>query len=48
VLKLFRPERDVKARLRMVMTKAFDDVSDLASREKVSIKTAAYILAIDG
>jgi len=31
----------------MVMTKAFYDVYDLASREKVSMRTAAYMLAIE-
>ncbi|MBW1974824.1 MAG: Glu/Leu/Phe/Val dehydrogenase [Deltaproteobacteria bacterium] len=47
IQKLFWTESDVKAKLRMVMTKAFYDVYDLASREKVSMRTAAYMLAIE-
>ncbi|MHA1603290.1 MAG: glutamate dehydrogenase, partial [Candidatus Freyarchaeota archaeon] len=39
-------EREVNVRLRDLMLKAFDEVLSIHEKEKVDIRTAAYILAI--
>lgn len=38
---------DVMAKLEVLMNKAVDDTWDLAAKEKVSLRTAAFMLAID-
>lgn len=47
IQKLFWTEDDVNQRLRKVMIKAFHEVYDISRREKVNMRTAAYMLAID-
>ena len=44
--KLFWTEEDINCRLDAVMTRAFGEVLALAIRHKVTMRTAAYILAI--
>ncbi len=39
-------ERDVNVRLRDLLLKAFDEVLSIHKREKVDLRTAAYILAV--
>lgn len=46
VQKLFWTEDDVNQRLEQIMTRAFKEVYDIAVREKVNMRTAAYMLAI--
>ncbi len=45
--KLFWQEEDINSRLDAIMTRAFHDVLRIAERESVSMRTAAYILAVD-
>ncbi|NLE73246.1 MAG: Glu/Leu/Phe/Val dehydrogenase [Actinobacteria bacterium] len=45
--KLFWQEEDINSRLDAIMTRAFRDVLRIAEREKVSMRTAAYILAVE-
>lgn len=47
VQKLFWSEDDVNQRLQLIMSKAFNEVCDISTREKVNMRTAAYMLAID-
>lgn len=47
VQKLFWTEDDVNQRLDQIITRAFHEVHDLSVKEKVSMRTAAYMLAID-
>lgn len=46
VQKLFWTEEDINTRLHQVMKKAFQEVYTISVREKVSMRTAAYMLAI--
>jgi glutamate dehydrogenase (NAD(P)+) len=46
VQKLFWTEDDVNTRLHQIMTRAFHEVHDISAKEKVSMRTAAYMLAI--
>lgn len=46
VQRLFWNEDDVNQRLDQIMTKAFHEVYDLSVKEKVNMRTAAYMLAI--
>jgi len=46
VQKLFWTERDVNQRLEQIMKRAFAEVYAIVRKEKVSMRTAAYILAI--
>ncbi len=46
VQKYFWTENEVVARLREIMTRAFDDVHTIAEREKVDMRTAALIKGI--
>lgn len=46
IQKLFWTEEDVNQRLRQVMTRAFQEVTSISRREKVNLRTAAYMLAI--
>jgi glutamate dehydrogenase/leucine dehydrogenase len=46
VQRLFWNENDVNQRLNQVMTKAFHKVYELSLKEKVNIRTAAYMLGI--
>jgi glutamate dehydrogenase (NAD(P)+) len=46
VQKLFWTEDDVNTRLHRIMTRAFHEVHDISVKEKVSMRTAAYMLAI--
>jgi glutamate dehydrogenase (NAD(P)+) len=43
----FWTEEVVNARLEQIMVKAFADVDQVAQKYKVSMRIAAYILAID-
>jgi glutamate dehydrogenase (NAD(P)+) len=42
----FWSERDVNVQLREIMTKAFHEVLDISQKEKVDMRTAAYMLAV--
>jgi len=44
--KLFWTEDDVNQRLDQIMTRAFHEVYDISLKEKVNMRTAAYMLAI--
>jgi len=46
VQKLFWTEDDVNRQLQRVMSKAFKEVHAIAAKEKVNMRTAAYILAV--
>jgi glutamate dehydrogenase (NAD(P)+) len=46
VQKLFWTEEDVNQRLNQIMTRAFYEVYGISVKEKVNMRTAAYILAI--
>lgn len=46
VQKLFWTEEDINTRLHQVMKRAFQEVYAMSVREKVSMRTAAYMLAI--
>jgi len=46
VQKLFWTEDDVNQRLDQIMTRAFHEVYDISLKEKVNMRTAAYMLAI--
>jgi glutamate dehydrogenase (NAD(P)+) len=46
IQKLFWTEQDVNQRLRQVMTRSFHEVYSISRKEKVNLRTAAYILAI--
>ncbi len=39
-------EEDVNRRLREIMTRSFQEVKEIAGRERVDMRTAAYILAV--
>lgn len=45
--KLFWQEDDINSRLDAIMTRAFRDVLRISHHQKVSMRTAAYILAVD-
>ncbi len=47
VQKLFWTEDDVNQRLDHIMTRAFKEVHSLSKKEKVNMRTAAYMLAIE-
>ncbi|MBI5583046.1 MAG: Glu/Leu/Phe/Val dehydrogenase [Deltaproteobacteria bacterium] len=47
VQKLFWTETDVNQRLQQVMVRAFHEVYAISLQEKVNLRTAAYMLAID-
>jgi len=47
VQKLFWTEDDVNQRLQQIMSRAFYEVYDISVKEKVNMRTAAYMLAID-
>lgn len=40
-------EKDVHDRLRVIMDKAFNEVNDLSSKNKISMRTAAYACALN-
>jgi glutamate dehydrogenase (NAD(P)+) len=42
----FWEEEEVNLRLKRIMTRSFDEVYTLATREGVSMREAAYILAL--
>jgi glutamate dehydrogenase (NAD(P)+) len=42
----FWSERDVNVRLREIMIKAFNEVLDMSQKEKVDMRTGAYMLAV--
>lgn len=44
--KLFWQQEDVNVRLDSIMTRAFHEVLDIAQRNKVDMRTAAYMLAV--
>ncbi len=44
--KLFWQQEDVNMRLDSIMTRAFHEVLDIAQRNKVDMRTAAYMLAV--
>lgn len=46
VQKLFWTEDDVNRNLEQIMTRAFKEVYDISVKEKVNMRTAAYMLAI--
>jgi len=46
VQRLFWNEDDVNQRLDQIMTKAFHEVYDLSVKEKVNMRTAAYMIAL--
>ena len=46
IQQLFWTENDINKRLREVMSKAFHEVYEISVREKVNMRTAAYMLAI--
>ena len=46
VQQLFWTEEDVNKRLNQIMTRAFHEVHDISVKEKVNMRTAAYMLAI--
>ena len=46
VQKLFWKENDVNERLDEIMTRAFHEVYEIYKKEKVNMRTAAYMLAI--
>ena len=39
-------ETVVNAKLKEIMVKAFDEILDVAQREQVNMRTAAYLLAV--
>jgi glutamate dehydrogenase (NAD(P)+) len=39
-------EDDVNRRLQDIMTRSFQEVRDVAARERVDMRTAAYMLAV--
>ena len=39
-------EDDVNRRLRDIMTRSFQEVREIAAKERVAMRTAAYILAV--
>jgi len=41
-----RSEEDVNRRLREIITRSFQEVRGIAARERVDMRTAAYILAV--
>ena len=45
--KLFWSEEDINKKLDSIMTRAFREVSEIAARERVPMRTAATILAVD-
>jgi glutamate dehydrogenase (NAD(P)+) len=45
--KLFWSEEDINKKLDSIMTRAFREVAEISSREKVPMRTAATILAVD-
>lgn len=47
VQKLFWKENDVNERLDEIMTRAFHEVYNICVKEKVNMRTAAYMLAIE-
>jgi len=47
VQKLFWTEDDVNQRLQQILSRAFYEVYDISVKEKVNMRTAAYMLAID-
>ena len=46
IQKLFWTEDDVNQNLDQIMTRAFKEVYDISAKEKVNLRTAAYMLAI--
>ncbi|HKS97796.1 MAG TPA: Glu/Leu/Phe/Val dehydrogenase dimerization domain-containing protein [Terriglobia bacterium] len=44
---IFWDEEHVNAEMRKILTRAYRQVADLAGRQKVSLRTAAYTLAVD-
>ena len=46
-MEFFWSEEEVNEKLHNVMLKAFRDVLDVSVREKVDMRTAAYLLAVD-
>lgn len=46
IQKLFWSEEDVNRRLRQIMTKAFNEVHEICVKEKVNMRTAAYMLSV--
>jgi glutamate dehydrogenase/leucine dehydrogenase len=46
IQKLFWTEDDVNQNLDQIMTRAFKEVYDISAKEKVNMRTAAYMLAI--
>jgi len=47
VQKLFWTEEDVNQRLEQIMSSAFNEVHDICVKQKINMRTAAYMLAID-
>jgi glutamate dehydrogenase (NAD(P)+) len=47
VQKLFWSEETINSQLREIMTRAFHEVQAISAREKVNLRTAAYMLAIE-
>jgi len=47
LMEFFWSEEEVNEKLHNVMLKAFRDVLDVSVREKVDMRTAAYLLAVD-
>ena len=43
---LFWREATINARLKEVMVKSFNDCLDMAKREKIDMRTAAYMVAV--
>lgn len=43
----FWTEKEINEKLRAIMTASFEDVLTMAKREKVDMRTAAYLLAVD-
>jgi glutamate dehydrogenase (NAD(P)+) len=46
VQKLFWTEDDVNQRLHRIMKRAFHEVYEIAKKERVNMRTAAYMLAV--
>ena len=46
IQKLFWTEDDVNNQLHRIMKRAFHEVNDIAAKEKVNMRTAAYMLAV--
>jgi glutamate dehydrogenase (NAD(P)+) len=46
VQKLFWTEDDVNQRLHRIMKRAFHEVHEIAKKERVNMRTAAYMLAV--